>query len=248
MIIHTYRTVFKQICLWGEANSTACNWFQQVKPHLIESGLKLEVNVWHRFPLPSQSWRCPSWRRFLTSPTSCLRRPRWWKTPRWGGRSGHSPTCAASTSTRPSAPLPRRQMRKWFRGSNRWRAPRRRDTRVQNTITCPEASLSIVSPNCCSSSALCTQLNTHARTQTQKHSHSCRDAHMSGYEDAHVNWTHSDMIHRLTLIPLKTDFCLSLLFHYFISFSSRVFVYNKKSKGNTWWWWNDHSVKCQQLW
>lgn len=112
--------------------------------------------------LPSQSWSCPSWRRYWywPRPTSCLRRLRWWKTPRWGGRRGRSSTCAASTWTRRSAPLPRRRTKKWFRGSNKWRAPRKPDTRVQNTTTCPEASLCTASPNCCSSSALCTQLNT----------------------------------------------------------------------------------------
>lgn len=155
--------------------------------------MKCDVNEW---PLPSQSWSCPSWRRYWPSPTSCLRRPRWWKTPRWGGRRGPSRTCAASIWTRRSAPLPRRRMRKWFRGSNKWPAPRRQDTRVQNTITCPEASLCTASPNCCSSSVLCTQLIP-AHTHTQVHSHSCRDACICGYEDANNNIKHMLISHML---------------------------------------------------
>lgn len=135
----------------------------------------------------SQSWSCPNWRRYSWRPTSCLQRQKWWRTPQWGARRGRFPTCAASIWMRPSAPLPRQQMRKWSRGSNTWPAPRKRDTRVQNT--CPEASLCTASPNCCSSSALCKQL-IRARTCTR---HSCEDGCTVVHQDVNVHLTHADM-------------------------------------------------------
>lgn len=106
---------------------------------------------------PCQSWSYLSWRRCSSSPTGSLQSPRWSRTPQSGGRRGRFLTCAASIWTRLSALLPRQQMRMWFRGSNKWQAPHKPGTRVQNTITWLEALLCTASPNCCLSSALCRQ-------------------------------------------------------------------------------------------